>query len=507
MRVPASFFVRARARFGVAGALAVAFVLVFGPSVYAQFARQTGTTGRFGTGYGYGYGDGYGWDGGNDAGYRYGETTPDERAYGFGYGYLIEDGDGNGQSSYDGDSNRFDIPSESFDRVFSAGLAYPSSTVASSLSITFAENVRVTDGSNNEAVIDRGSTWLDSDEGLIDFSGLLMRDSVSTDGLTETVRAATEIGLTDHRLYISSGFSLYMRVSSAFNGQTLAVYRKTAVTDWEHTADCTITDGFCSFGEHTPGAFAVTGGRVTGGSSSAGTYGGSSESSASETESTSEDATETDEASETVGDTEGTEEASDAVDGASDDAAGSVTEDAEGRRVAVSAGESAPSPYTGETEDVSAVEAGWYVRGMSSPAVYWIDADLHRHPFWDAQTFFTWADSWDEVVWVTDATLPSLPIDSAILPRPGSVLVKIQSEAKVYAVEADADGNAVLRWISTEDVGVALYGADWADFVIDVEPTIFVKYAVGDDMSADDVVDRSLLRTRASLAERVASSR
>gem|GEM_PF-4982735 len=49
-----------------------------------------------------------------------------------------------------------------------------------------------------------------------------------------------------------------------------------------------------------------------------------------------------------------------------------------------------------------------------------VDEDMHRHPFWDVQTFFTWADSWDDVVWVTDATLQTLPLDTPCYRSPAS---------------------------------------------------------------------------------------
>ena len=61
-------------------ALAVGlFTIIFGPSVLAQFARQTGPVG-WGQGYGHGYGIGYGWDGGEYAGYSFSGGTEDYTA-------------------------------------------------------------------------------------------------------------------------------------------------------------------------------------------------------------------------------------------------------------------------------------------------------------------------------------------------------------------------------------------------------------------------------------------
>lgn len=63
-----------------------AFGLIFGPNIYAQFARQTGSTG-WGNGYGYGYGYGYG-DGGATTGYRTDGPNLATYNYGNGYGYI-----------------------------------------------------------------------------------------------------------------------------------------------------------------------------------------------------------------------------------------------------------------------------------------------------------------------------------------------------------------------------------------------------------------------------------
>jgi hypothetical protein len=83
-------------------------------------------------------------------------------------------------------------------------------------------------------------------------------------------------------------------------------------------------------------------------------------------------------------------------------------------------GETGPSPFTGEIQPISQLGVGWFIRGPGGDTVYMVDEDMHRHPFWDVQTFFTWADSWDDVVWVTDATLQTLPLDTPCYRSPAS---------------------------------------------------------------------------------------
>ena len=169
--------------------------------------------------------------------------------------------------------------------------------------------------------------------------------------------------------------------------------------------------------------------------------------------------------------------------------------------VAEDSGELGISPVTGEIEAISVVEAGDLIKSPSFSTVYYISDDLERRPFIDATTYFTWADSFSDVIEVTDATLPTLTLGPPMLPQPGVVLVKIESDPKVYAVEASEDDNrATLRWIPDEDTAITLYGEDWADYVIDLPPTLFPRFDVGLDMSEDDEVDRTIMKTREEIA-------
>jgi hypothetical protein len=64
--------------------------------------------------------------------------------------------------------------------------------------------------------------------------------------------------------------------------------------------------------------------------------------------------------------------------------------------------------------------------------------------------------------------------------RPGTVLIKIVSDPKVYAVEP----NGTLRWVKTEAIATALYGADWAKKVRDLDVAFFAGYLSGSDIAA-----------------------
>ena len=188
---------------------------------------------------------------------------------------------------------------------------------------------------------------------------------------------------------------------------------------------------------------------------------------------------------------------------ADDESIGSTegtTEDSEGRNIAPGSGTMGASPLDGSQEEISVVVAGQFVRAYGYPSVYYVNADMTRSVFWDTNTFFTWADSWDNVVWVSNATLSTMTLGGAILPKPGVTLVKIQSDPKVYAIDEDGSGDSVLRWVPSEEVAIALYGSAWADYVIDIDSTVFSRFGAGSDMSSSSVVDRSIMKTRVAMA-------
>lgn len=154
------------------------------------------------------------------------------------------------------------------------------------------------------------------------------------------------------------------------------------------------------------------------------------------------------------------------------------------------------SPVTGLEEDISAVSTGDYIKSPSFTTVYYIDDLLQRHPFIDAQTFFTFEDDFSNIVTVTDATLSTLTIADPMLPNPGVTLIKIQSDDNVYAVDA-SEG---LRWVTTEAIAIAMYGQSWSDYVIDLPPTLFPHFTVGSAIESTESIDASEMKTRFALS-------
>ena len=147
------------------------------------------------------------------------------------------------------------------------------------------------------------------------------------------------------------------------------------------------------------------------------------------------------------------------------------------------------SPVTGVEEAVEQVQPGAYITSPSFDTVYLITEDGQRRPFMDAQTFFTYEDGFENVIEVSDATLPTLELGGPVLPQAGVVLVKVESDPRVYTVEE----GGVLRWIQTEETASELYGVDWSDYVIDVPATMFPRFEFGEAVEESSAITANIL--------------
>ncbi len=161
------------------------------------------------------------------------------------------------------------------------------------------------------------------------------------------------------------------------------------------------------------------------------------------------------------------------------------------------------SPVTGEYEKITDIGENRFIKSPSFSTVYYVGNDGKRHPFANLQTYLSWANSLDAILTVTDATLPTLTVGAAMPPAPGVQLVKIRSIAEVYAVvdNPNDDYKPYLRHITSELLAMQMYGVNWADFVIDVEPGEFSSFTVSSDLftKSDIVFDRALMKTRSEL--------
>jgi len=113
-------------------------------------------------------------------------------------------------------------------------------------------------------------------------------------------------------------------------------------------------------------------------------------------------------------------------------------------------------------------------------AVYYIDADGVRHAFPNSRIFFSWYTNFDGVTEVDRGELSKHVLGRNVRYRPGVRLVKFRTDRKVYAVGA----RGRLRWVETEAVATALYGADWNTKIDDISDAFHSDYAFGSSVTA-----------------------
>lgn len=125
-------------------------------------------------------------------------------------------------------------------------------------------------------------------------------------------------------------------------------------------------------------------------------------------------------------------------------------------------------------------QAGDILKSPDSSTVYFIGLDGKRHTFPNGATLVSWSYSFDQIFGLivdqpTNEELATYPIGKNMTVRPGTYMVKIVHDPKVYAVEP----GGVLRWVTSEQVATELYGSDWNKQIIDIDETFWKNYTVG----------------------------
>jgi hypothetical protein len=134
-------------------------------------------------------------------------------------------------------------------------------------------------------------------------------------------------------------------------------------------------------------------------------------------------------------------------------------------------------PSKTEVEEVlnDAVAIGDIIHAKEFSTVYYVGADGERHPFPDEKVYFSWFTDFSGVKMVSADVLSDISLGRMVRVRPGTWLIKIQSDPKVYAVEP----GGIRRWVKSETVAESLYGDDWNKKIIDVSVAFFSGYPEG----------------------------
>jgi len=120
-------------------------------------------------------------------------------------------------------------------------------------------------------------------------------------------------------------------------------------------------------------------------------------------------------------------------------------------------------------------------------SVYYIGVDSKRYVFPNEKVYFSWYKDFSSVKTISDSELASYMIGGNVTYKPGTRLVKIQSDPKVYAVSA----NGVLRWVPDENTASTIYGANWNRMIDDIPDSFFVNYKMGTDIGPTQRYDRT----------------
>jgi len=108
-------------------------------------------------------------------------------------------------------------------------------------------------------------------------------------------------------------------------------------------------------------------------------------------------------------------------------------------------------------------------------AVYHWGIDGKRHAFPNEDTYKSWFADFVGVQTIDATSMANLMLGTNVGVRPGSRLVKFQTEPRTYAVDA----GGVLRWVTSEDAARALYGTEWAKQVRELPDTSASSYTYG----------------------------
>lgn len=151
-----------------------------------------------------------------------------------------------------------------------------------------------------------------------------------------------------------------------------------------------------------------------------------------------------------------------------------------------------PTAQAATYTSISSLKPGDLVRGQSFTAVYYYGTDGFRYVFPNDRTYFTWYKDFATVKWVTDADLTKIQIGGNVTYKPGSKMIKINSDPRVYVVSK----GGLIRAIGSEAIAKALYGATWNKQIDDVPDGFFSNYKIGGTID-----DASMFSPTAELKE------
>ncbi|MEO5927593.1 MAG: Ig-like domain-containing protein [Patescibacteria group bacterium] len=127
------------------------------------------------------------------------------------------------------------------------------------------------------------------------------------------------------------------------------------------------------------------------------------------------------------------------------------------------------------------------VHTLNDTAVYYYGANGKRYVFPNEKTYFTWYPDFTHVQILPLDQMSLVPIGGNITYRPGTRMLKFQTDTKTYVVTR----GGVLRWATTEEVAKGWFGNNWNTYIDDVSEAFYINYTFGEPVanSLDLVLD------------------
>lgn len=147
---------------------------------------------------------------------------------------------------------------------------------------------------------------------------------------------------------------------------------------------------------------------------------------------------------------------------------------------------------------IDGLMAGDFVRVEGTETLSYIDEEMIRRPFLDERAYFTYEDTLDVVVEISQNTSNKFTLGAPMAPRAGVVLIKTPSSDRVYLAEGSGTF-PTLRWIVSEEIAEEMFGSEWNSYVLDIDPTLFTRYEIGEEITEAFTVDTGEMKLNTEL--------
>ena len=114
--------------------------------------------------------------------------------------------------------------------------------------------------------------------------------------------------------------------------------------------------------------------------------------------------------------------------------------------------------------NLAEIESGTLLKGTGSE-VFYFGYDQKLHPIYNADIYYSWFKSFDEVDYVSEAKIDQMQIGTPLCPRSGTWLLKFKGLSDVYAVEP----GCVLTHLRSPAEASIYYGPNWGSRIIELD--------------------------------------